>query len=120
MRSRTVCRGTPWQLSEQLPDGELSEYCYPRSGVCVGTFGQQPAGGRPTRRADHEGAFGYDDMPFHPMDLGEEALREFFGTIGEGDPRPDDLDAEQIFLHGFELISPPWRGGWFFRLLRRN
>ena len=86
----------------------------------MGTFGQHPAGGRPTRRDDHEGAFGYDDMPFHPMDLGEEALREFFGTIGEGDPRPDDLDAEQIFLHGFELISPPWRGGWFFRLLRRN
>jgi len=65
-------------------------------------------------------SFGYDNMPFHPMDLGDAALREFFGFVGEGAPRPDDLDAEEIFLHGFELISPPWRGGWFSRLLRRN
>ena len=179
----------PGLVGDQLPDGELSECCYPNSGVYVGTFGGTwlmtsqhdsltswaptaddrrrnayrvymqstvSLGGfsywgadgtfrefygtrekgllenkglplpfeRPFWAGDEDdrvaASFGYDNMPFHPMDLGDAALREFFGFVGEGAPRPDDLDAEEIFLHGFELISPPWRGGWFSRLLRRN
>ena len=46
-------------------------------------------------------------MPFNPMDLGEEALRAFFGFVGEGVPRPDDLDAFEIPLHGFAVLTEP-------------
>ena len=45
------------------------------------------------------------EMPFNPMDLGEEALREFFGFVGEGEPHPTDLDGFDIVLHGFNLVS---------------
>lgn len=47
------------------------------------------------------------DMPFNPMDLGEEALRAFFGFVGEGVPGPGDLDAFEIGLHGFALLTEP-------------
>lgn len=47
------------------------------------------------------------DMPFNPMDLGEEALRAFFGFVGEGVPTPTDLDAFDVVLHGFALVSTP-------------
>jgi len=168
----------PGLVGDQLPDGELAEYCYPYSGVYAGTFGRTwlvacqhdallswvPAdrsrngfrvfmqsvvsaagfnywgadntfrefggsledglytsNGQPLRFEIPfwAGDFHYpgvDDehrgtapMPFHPMDLGEEALREFFGFVGEGMPRADDLDAFEIPLHGFELLSTPRR-----------
>jgi len=46
-----------------------------------------------------------DEMPFNPMDLGEEALRAFFGFIGEGMPSSTDLDGFEIVMHGFELLD---------------
>ena len=52
-----------------------------------------------------------DDLPFWPMDFGEEALRWAFGFVGEGDPRPDDLDGFAIPVHGFELL-PARRSLW--------
>lgn len=48
-------------------------------------------------------------LPFHPLDLGEEALRALFGFIIEGLPRPDDVDAETVSLHGFRVADPTGR-----------
>jgi hypothetical protein len=45
-------------------------------------------------------------LPFHPLELGEEALRALFGFILEGLPRPDDLDPEGVPLLGFNLTDP--------------
>lgn len=45
-------------------------------------------------------------LPFHPLDLGEEALRGLFGFIQEGRPAPDDVAAENIALHGFAVHAP--------------
>ena len=189
--SRRVAESVlPGRVGDQLPDGELSEYCYPNLGVYVGTFGstwlmasqhdallkwaptdadsgrnayrvfmhsvvstaaltywgadgtfREFAGSWEVGVLDSEGTplpfempfwdgemddrgegaeLHGDEMPFNPMDLGEEALREFFGFIGEGVPRPDDLDAERILLHGFKIVSPPATGGWFSRVRRRR
>jgi len=185
----------PGLVGDQLPDGELAEYCYPYDGIYAGTFGGTalvtsqhdellswvpPGGGRNAYRVymqsvvssaslSYWGADGtfrdfggsledgpftnigqplpfevpfwagqFRDpniaaeypgghMPFHPMDLGEEALREFFGFVGEGTPRADDLDAFEIGLHGFELLNTPRQqktsakpGGLFSRLRGRR
>ena len=45
-------------------------------------------------------------LPFHPLELGEEALRGLFGFVLEGEPRPDDLDPEAVHLHGFRVVDP--------------
>lgn len=45
-------------------------------------------------------------LPFHPLDLGEEALRALCGFIQEGRPEPDDVDAGAIELHGFHVRDP--------------
>ncbi|MFI6880783.1 DUF6928 family protein [Streptomyces sp. NPDC050400] len=45
-------------------------------------------------------------LPFHPLDLGEDALRALCGFIQEGLPQPDDVDAEAIELYGFRVRDP--------------
>ncbi|MEI5008938.1 hypothetical protein RB196_18035 [Streptomyces sp. PmtA] len=45
-------------------------------------------------------------LPFHPLDLGEDALRALCGFIQEGRPEPDDVDAAAIELHGFHVRDP--------------
>lgn len=45
-------------------------------------------------------------LPFHPLDLGEEALRALCGFVMEGMPEPDDIDAFSIGLHGFLVRDP--------------
>ncbi|MEV0036215.1 hypothetical protein [Streptomyces sp. NPDC050804] len=45
-------------------------------------------------------------LPFHPLDLGEEALRALCGFVQEGRPEPDDVDADGIDLHGFLVRDP--------------
>ncbi|MFI7427371.1 DUF6928 family protein [Micromonospora sp. NPDC049836] len=45
-------------------------------------------------------------LPFHPLDLGEEALRALFGFIIEGLRSPDDIDADAVPLHGFRVTDP--------------
>jgi len=42
-------------------------------------------------------------LPFHPLHLGEDALRALCGFIQEGRPEPDDVDADAIMLHGFHV-----------------
>jgi hypothetical protein len=45
-------------------------------------------------------------LPFHPLDLGEEALRALFGFVLEGRPRPDDVDAGEVHMQGFQVRDP--------------
>ncbi|MFE2582419.1 DUF6928 family protein [Streptomyces sp. NPDC059378] len=45
-------------------------------------------------------------LPFHPLDLGEDALRALCGFIQEGMPQPDDVDADAIELYGFHVRDP--------------
>ncbi|MEU3819448.1 hypothetical protein AB0E74_07535 [Streptomyces sp. NPDC030392] len=45
-------------------------------------------------------------LPFHPLELGEDALRALCGFIQEGRPEPDDIDAEAIALYGFHVRDP--------------
>jgi hypothetical protein len=48
-------------------------------------------------------------LPFHPLELGEQALRALFGFILEGRPDPDDIDPFDIHLHGFWVADPTGR-----------
>lgn len=45
-------------------------------------------------------------LPFHPLELGEDALRALCGFIQEGRPEPDGVDADAIELHGFHTQDP--------------
>ncbi|MFE6359856.1 DUF6928 family protein [Streptomyces sp. NPDC057806] len=45
-------------------------------------------------------------LPFHPLDMGEDALRALCGFIQEGRPEPDDVDADAIELFGFHVRDP--------------
>ncbi|MDL4773636.1 MULTISPECIES: DUF6928 family protein [Thermomonosporaceae] len=45
-------------------------------------------------------------LPFHPLDLGEDALRALLGFILEGMPEPDDADPNDVGLLGFRLTDP--------------
>jgi len=45
-------------------------------------------------------------LPFHPLDLGEEALRALFGFILEGRRHSDDIDALAVHMHGFRVTDP--------------
>jgi hypothetical protein len=48
-------------------------------------------------------------LPFHPLELGEDALRALFGFILEGHPHPDDVDPFGVHLHGFRVADPAGR-----------
>ncbi|TCN26345.1 hypothetical protein EV644_1631 [Kribbella orskensis] len=45
-------------------------------------------------------------LPFHPLELGEEALRALFGFVIEGFPDADDIDVDTVHLHGFRVTDP--------------
>jgi hypothetical protein len=45
-------------------------------------------------------------LPFHPLDLGEEALRALFGFILEGMPQPTDVDPYSVPMYGFRASDP--------------
>ncbi|MFF3949722.1 DUF6928 family protein [Streptomyces sp. NPDC001902] len=45
-------------------------------------------------------------LPFHPLELGEDALRVLCGFVLEGRPQPDDVDADAIELYGFSIRDP--------------
>ncbi|WP_187399695.1 hypothetical protein [Micromonospora sp. AP08] len=52
---------------------------------------------------------GWDRLPFHPLELGEAALRALFGFVVEGRRQPDDVDADAVRLHGFRVTDPTGR-----------
>ncbi|MFC9158595.1 DUF6928 family protein [Streptomyces bauhiniae] len=45
-------------------------------------------------------------LPFHPLELGEDALRALCGFVLEGHLESDDIDADNIHLHGFRVRDP--------------
>lgn len=45
-------------------------------------------------------------LPFHPLDLGEDALHALFGFTIEGAPEPDDIDTAVVHLHEFRVADP--------------
>ncbi|MEV0821725.1 DUF6928 family protein [Nonomuraea rubra] len=45
-------------------------------------------------------------LPFHPLELGEDALRELLGFTVEGSIEPEDVDAEAVELLGFSVVDP--------------
>jgi hypothetical protein len=50
-----------------------------------------------------------DPVPFHPLQMGEEALRALFGFVIEGQSSPEDVDSTTIPLHGFRVSDPSGR-----------
>lgn len=58
------------------------------------------AGDRPVDDEDDEEAY---PLPFHPLELGEDALRHFFGFIREGRRDPADVDPSEVHLIGFRI-----------------
>lgn len=44
-------------------------------------------------------------LPFHPLDMGEDALRALFGFILEGMPMDTDIDADTVPLYGFHVAD---------------
>lgn len=81
------------------PDGGVSENIGEPL-ACEAPFW---AGEQPVEVEQDEDAY---PLPFHPLELGEEALRELFGFVLEGYPHPDDLDVDRILLDGFRVIDP--------------
>lgn len=45
-------------------------------------------------------------LTFHPLELGEEALRAFAGFVLEGRLHPNDVDAHAFPLNGFRVTDP--------------
>ncbi|AEV84616.1 hypothetical protein ACWT_3593 [Actinoplanes sp. SE50] len=48
-------------------------------------------------------------LPFHPLELGEDALRALFGFILEGLRDPSDVDPYEVPLRGFRVADPTGR-----------
>jgi hypothetical protein len=48
-------------------------------------------------------------LPFHPLELGEDALRALFGFILEGYLHPDDIDPDGVHMHEFRVSDPTGR-----------
>lgn len=47
-----------------------------------------------------------DTLGFHPLDLGQQAMRFLFGFAPEGRPEPGDVDAGQITMLGYRVTDP--------------
>nr|WSX50732.1 hypothetical protein OG409_18350 [Streptomyces sp. NBC_00974] len=45
-------------------------------------------------------------LPFHPLELGEDALRALCGFVQEGRPEPEDVDTDSVDLQGFRVSDP--------------
>lgn len=61
---------------------------------------------QPFERAYWAGEHAEDDdypLPFHPLELAEDALGHLFGFCYEGFPPPDAVDVEEIDLLGFRV-----------------
>jgi hypothetical protein len=59
-------------------------------------------------------------LPFHPLELAEDALRALFGFNYEGAVRDDDIDLESIPLAGFAVRRPSGLLGWIAGLKSKN
>jgi hypothetical protein len=106
--------GVDWLCFAVWEDGELvrSLSLSPDSGI-VENIGEPYAFELPFWAGAHPVVPGLElpdqgpyPLPFHPLELGEEALRALFGFVIEGTPDPVDLDAQTIALHGFRVTDP--------------
>jgi hypothetical protein len=71
------------------------------------------AGENPVEDDEDEDAY---PLPFHPLEMAEDALRHLFGFNYEGHYLPDDPDLDQFVLAGF-LIDPDLdRAAWTLRM----
>ncbi|MFI6265929.1 DUF6928 family protein [Micromonospora sp. NPDC051006] len=64
----------------------------------AGSHPVEPVPGWPDRRPY--------PLPFHPLHLGEEALRALVGFTIEGQPDETDVDADAIATYGFHVTDP--------------
>ncbi|MFE5832530.1 DUF6928 family protein [Streptomyces sp. NPDC056488] len=62
------------------------------------------AGDRPVECDRERGEEPYA-LPFHPLELGKEALRALFGFLLEGRPLSEDVDPDEVPLLGFRLLA---------------
>lgn len=44
-------------------------------------------------------------LPFHPLELGDEALRAFFDFLLEGRPLSEDVDPDEVPMLGFRPLA---------------
>lgn len=63
-------------------------------------------GAEPVESSDEESDY---PLPFHPLDLGDAALRAFLGFQLEGEVRADDVDPATIPLLRYRRPRPWWR-----------
>jgi uncharacterized protein DUF6928 len=94
-----------WLSFAVWEDGELvrSLSLSPDSGI-IEDLGPHLEFERPFWAGEHR----EDDypLPFHPLELGEEALRALFGFVIEGYPDDSDVDAETVPMIGFRVVDP--------------
>jgi uncharacterized protein DUF6928 len=109
--------GSDWLSFAEWIDGDVrrSLSLAPDNGV-IEDIGQRYAFEEPYWAGEHpvDAIFGEDGdtpypLPFHPLELGEVALRHLFGFVIEDIPDPDDIPAEDITVHGFQVIDPTGR-----------
>jgi hypothetical protein len=85
----------------------------PDSGV-MEDIGEKMAFERPYWAGEHpvseDGEGEEYPLPFHPLELGEAALLEFFGYVLEGDPADAKVDPDSVPLIRFKRGG----GGWKF------
>jgi uncharacterized protein DUF6928 len=89
-----------WQDGRVIRSLALS----PRDGI-VEDIGEPFAFEAPFWGGGRPAGEGYP-LPFHPLDLGEEALRALFGFVREGRPQPDDVDVAEVHMYGFQVRDP--------------
>ncbi|MCM4083524.1 DUF6928 family protein [Paractinoplanes hotanensis] len=103
-----------WLCFAVWEDGKLvrSLSLSPGSGI-IESIGEPYGFERPFWNGRHpvEPVPGWEDrepypLPFHPLELGEVALSALFGFVIEGDPAPDDIDAEDVPVHVFRVGDP--------------
>ena len=95
-----------WQDGTLLRSLSLS----PDSGI-IENIGDKMAFEEPYWSGQHPAVDDDDDypLPFHPLELGEEALKHFFGYQLEGFVDPSLLEPEDIPLMRFKRLRPFWK-----------
>jgi hypothetical protein len=96
---------TDWFAYGIWENGSLvRSLCLSPDGGIVENIGDPLPFEAPYWAGEHPAGDGYP-LPFHPLELGETALRALFGFIIEGRPQPADIEAESVKLAGFQV--PP-------------
>lgn len=95
-----------WGAFAIWSDGRLvrSLSVSPDSGV-IEDVGERLAFEVPFWEGEHSVRSGVEySLPFHPIDFGNEALREFFGFILEGHEDESSVDPEEVEIPAFRAV----------------